>query len=142
MCGKEIKNYKKIMALHFKVSINKASRVVLWFLVLPNLSMVNWISILLIRLRKHKLSFYKYFKRCVHNINDFFNLPYIKSILMDNIISSEHMLLNGYMSFLVVSSFTFKNLHVLHNYSVSLCRWLFPVNEVVHLQENKTKHAL
>lgn len=57
---------------------------------------------------------------------------------MDNIISSEHMLLNGYMSFLVVSSFT----HVLHNYSVSLCRWLFPVNEVVHLQENKTKHAL
>lgn len=61
---------------------------------------------------------------------------------MDNIISSEHMLLNGYMSFLVVSSFTFKNLHVLHNYGVSLCRWLFPVNEVVHLQENKTKHAL
>lgn len=61
---------------------------------------------------------------------------------MDNIISSEHMLLNGYMSFLVVSSFTFKNLHVLHNYSVSLCIWLFPVNEVVHLQENKTKHAL
>lgn len=31
---------------------------------------------------------------------------------MDNIISSEYMLLNGYMSFLVVSSFTFKNLHV------------------------------
>lgn len=61
---------------------------------------------------------------------------------MDNIISSEYMLLNGYMSFLVVSSFTFKNLRVLHNYSVSLCRWLFPVNEVVHLQENKTKHAL
>lgn len=61
---------------------------------------------------------------------------------MDNIISSEYMLLNGYMSFLVVSSFTFKNLHALHNYSVSLCRWLFPVNEVVHLQENKTKHAL
>lgn len=61
---------------------------------------------------------------------------------MDNIISSEYMLLNGYMSFLVVSSFTFKNLHVLHNYSGSLCRWLFPVNEVVHLQENKTKHAL
>lgn len=29
MCGKEIKNYKKIMALHFKVSINNASRVVL-----------------------------------------------------------------------------------------------------------------
>lgn len=63
---------------------------------------------------------------------------------MDNIISSEYVLLNGYMSFLVVSSFTFKNLHVhvLHNYSVSLRRWLFPVNEVVHLQENKTKHAL
>lgn len=61
---------------------------------------------------------------------------------MDNIISSEYMLLNGYMSFLVVSSFTFKTLHVLHKYSVSLCRWLFPVNKVVHLQENKTKHAL
>lgn len=37
---------------------------------------------------------------------------------MDNIISSEYMLLNGYMSFLVASSFTFKTLHVLHNYSI------------------------
>lgn len=61
---------------------------------------------------------------------------------MDNIISSEYMLLNGYVSFLVASSFTLKTLHVLHNYSISLCRWLFPVNEGVHLQENKTKHAL
>lgn len=54
-----------------------------------------------------------------------------------DIISSEYMLLNGYMSFLVASSFTFKTLHVLHNYSISLCRWLFPVNEGVHLQEKK-----
>lgn len=29
MCGKEIKNFKKIMALQFKVSINIASGVVL-----------------------------------------------------------------------------------------------------------------